>query len=82
MICQTCHGNTVLPIKRDGRRIGVRVCPDCLNGYQHCCEGERPGNAIAPQTGCSDEPQAQNPDPYPNTNLSTTPSHPAEAGEP
>jgi hypothetical protein len=39
MICETCHGNTVLPIKRDGKIIGVRVCPDCLNGYQHCCEG-------------------------------------------
>lgn len=72
MICQTCHGNTVLPIKRDGRRIGVRVCPDCLGGIASCCDG------LVPQTGCSNEPQAQNTDPYPQTTIA---SHPAEAGE-
>ena len=70
MICATCHGNTSLPIKRDGRRIGVRVCPDCLGGIASCCDG------LVPQTVCSDEPQAQNTESYPTTTVA------AEAGEP
>lgn len=41
MICQTCHNNGVVPINRDGRRIGVEVCPTCQgSGRDHCCEGD------------------------------------------
>lgn len=48
MICPTCNGNAVLPIKHDGKTIGMRSCADCLNGFQHCCEGERPNLVAIP----------------------------------
>jgi ribosomal protein L37AE/L43A len=30
LICQTCHGDTVLSIRDvSGRKIGIWMCPDC-----------------------------------------------------
>ncbi len=39
MICQTCRGDGVLKIRRDGKIVGIRTCTDCIGGISSCCDG-------------------------------------------
>lgn len=44
MLCPTCNGKAriVMESKIRGQAVTeIGPCPDCLNGIQHCCEGDQ-----------------------------------------